>query len=182
MENLVPKEWDVSESVITPMASAIQYGNGVRWVVDQQRLEISREHDIPFRKHTQNQIYDLAVSYVKKLPHIPYRGLGLNYVVSIMHEDPLQWLTNRFLHIDIPDVELYMMPRFTTRLDDMTLNLSLGRGNVRREGTPTSSVVIDCNLHNDGPFKVDPLCDTICRWSDDQDRIATVLGKILGVL
>lgn len=179
-EGIVPKEWAVRETIITPAASTVQYANGIRWLVDQQRLEISRELDVALHEYADSQIHDLAVSYVKKLPHVPYRSLGLNCTVSVMREDPLQWLTDRFLSVDLPDVKMHMMPRFTADLDGAVLNLRMNGGDVMRDGGNKSSVVIDCNLHSDGPFKADSLCDAIRRWVDDQDRIAVVLGKILG--
>lgn len=180
-EGIVPKEWAVRETIITPAASKVQYANGIRWLVDQQRLEISRELDVEFHEYADNQIHDLAVSYVKKLPYVPYRSLGLNCTVSVMREDPLQWLTDRFLSVDLPDVKIHMMPRFTIGLDDAVLNLLINGSDVVRDGNNKSSVVIDCNLHNAGPFKADSLCDAMRRWANSQNRIAVVLGKILGV-
>ena len=64
MHHIVPKEWSVVETVVTPMLSVIRYANGIKLQVDRQRLEIAEECDLPFRDYTSDLLYKLAVSYV----------------------------------------------------------------------------------------------------------------------
>ena len=112
MHHIVPKEWSVVETVVTPMLSVIRYANGIRLQVDGQRLEIAEECDLPFRDYTSDILYKLAVSYVNKLPHVPYRGLGINYTVSVINQDPTRWITKRFLKFDPWDgVSVITLPK-----------------------------------------------------------------------
>ena len=181
MHKIVPKEWNVIKAIVTPGISIIEYENGIQWTIDQQRLRISQEHDAPFSRYGDSRVYDLADTYVETLPHVPYRSLGLNCVLSIVREDPSEWITDRFLKIDRQDADLRMMPRLSMSLGDMTLNLSLDAGDAKREGSLVSLVIIDCNLHRNGPFDAESLRGAIRQWRDAQNQIAAKLYMLLGV-
>ncbi len=180
MEKIVPKEWNIAKNIITPAVSVIEYTNGTKWLVDQQRLEITEKCDSPFQEYEDSQVHDLATSYVKKLPYVPYRSLGLNYTLSIIREDPLRWLTERFLKVDPYGGKLYMMPRFTMDLGGVQLNLNFGSGSMSHgQDSPASSIIINCNLHHGGQSSSDSICDKIHRWTDSRKNIASVLDNIL---
>ena len=181
MHKIVPKEWKVLETITTPGISTIEYENSIQWTIDQQRLSITQEHDAPFREYGDSKVYDLADTYIGILPHVPYSGLGLNCVLSVAREDPSRWITDKFLKINLPDTDLRMMPKLSMSLGDVTLNLSLGAGDAKREGSSVSSVIIDCNLHRNGPFDAEPLRNAIRQWKDTQNQFTAKLDMILGV-
>ena len=179
-EKIVPTEWIIKEAITTKTLARIKYSNGIQWTVDQQRLEITEKCDLLLQEHNSSQIHDLARLYVEKLPHVPYRGLGLNCIVSIIHEEPRRWLTQQFLKASSLSEKLYMAPRFTMDMEEAILNLNFGYERMSHDkSSPANSVIIDCNLHHDGPFDPASLRDKIDRWTDRQKKIASVLDDIL---
>ena len=180
VHSIVPKEWSVVETVVTPMLSVVRYANGIKFQVDGQRLEIVEECDLPFRKYTSDRLYKLAISYVDTLPHVPYRGLGINYTVSVVRQDPLQWITKRFLKLQPWSEEFYMTPRFSVGMREATLNLGIHSKELLREGNSQNLVVVDCNIHYGEQLGAASLCDKIRGWTNEKERIADALDRILG--
>lgn len=181
-QGIVPSDWTPIQAITTPPVSVVHYDNGIQWVVDQQRLSVTEECESPFRENY--RVHSLANKYVDKLSHVPYRSLGLNCIVSIIREQPRKWLTQRFLRPgtwtdDPPELEL--MPRFTVELDGRVLRLAFDVGKLPR-GNGTSqenAVMIDCNLHHEGPLNSDDLRTAMGRWADGQRLIVSLLDKLL---
>ena len=181
-EDIVPNGWQVKETVTTPAVSILKYSNGVRWTVDQDRLIIIEDCDLPFQQNDENKVHKLASAYIEKLQHTPYRSLGLNCRVSILHKNPIQWITEQFLKKSLHSHELFMLPRFTMNVDDATLSLQFDAGwAIRNRIKNTSSVLIDCNLHYNGPFdSASLLQNKISQWVKSKNIISSQLDKILG--
>lgn len=182
-EEIVPSNWDVVDAISTPAVSVVNYKNKINWTVDQQRLQVAKEYDLPFQEYTDTDIQDRAALYVEKLPRVPYVSLGINCHVSITRENPLQWLKERFLKPGSWDKRLYIMPRFTINLDDKSiLNLSMDSGRPSQgKGGQHSSVTVDCNLYYGGPFEsVSQIRSIMSQWPNSKKKISTILNGILG--
>lgn len=180
MHDIVPKEWDVIETTVTPMLAVVQYANGIGLQEDEHRLQIVENCDLPFGEYASNRLRDLASSYVKILPHVPYSGLGFNYTVSVIRQDPSRWINERFLKFDPWDKEFHMMPRFSVDMSEATLNLSMHSQKVSRKGSSQESVIVDCNLHYEGQFDAAVLHTKIHKWGAERVRIVNALDKVLG--
>lgn len=180
LHDIIPEEWTVTETLVTPLLSVIQYDNGIRLQVHGRRLEISKECDLPLCDYTDDWLYGIATSYVDILSYMPYQGLGVNYTVSVVYQNPSEWITKRFLKFAPWDEKFYMTPRFSIDMTGAKLNLDIHSKEVSRKGDSYSSVVVDYNLHYDGPFDTASLCDRIHGCTDNKRQIADVLGKILG--
>lgn len=177
--NIVPNEWDVVETVSTPAVSVIKYRNGIQWVVDQRRLDISKDYDMPFQDQIDNEMHRLVASYVKVLPHVPYKDVGFNCRVSIANDDPLQWMTAKFLKIKSHSKDISLVPRFMIKIDDSILNLSFNNRIAQPGGKMTKSVIIDCNHHFSGPFSFNDLQNILSGWENTKKIIATRLAEVL---
>lgn len=121
---------------------------------------------------------------MEKLPHVPYRSLGLNCEISLSREDPQQWLIDQFLKSDIllkHDLNILgMVPKFTLAMDDALLHVTLSGGNAQRGVDKSeSAVIIDCNLHFEGPLNSVELREEIQQWPSSQDSIVSVLKRLL---
>ena len=177
---IVDRKWNTTETISTPAVSVIQYNNGIRWMADQERLDISKEYNMPFTDEQEDRTHHLAASYVQKIPHVPYRAIGLNCVVSIEKREPLQWITREFLKPERLCSNMEMIPRFIIKTDKATLNLSFGGKTVLRNGKETPSIVIDCNLHHGGPFaSVEDMRRVLPGWEHVKNNIASKLNEIL---
>lgn len=176
---IVPKEWGVTETTVTPLLAAVQYDNGIMLQEDERRLQIVEKCDLSLQKYTSSRLRSIVSAYVKILQHVPYRGLGFNYTVSVIRQDPSGWINEWFLKFDPWDKEFHMMPRFSVNMGEATLSLSVYGQKTSCKGSSQDSVVVDCNLHCGVQFDASSLRDKIQRWGDEKGRIADVLDRIL---
>ena len=179
---IVPPNWTVAEAVTTPQVSFVRYENEIQWTVDQSRLTVTEKCESPFRRDY--VVYELVNAYLAKLPHVSYRSLGLNYVVSTKHDNPARWLTQRFLKPGAwvegkPDI-VGLKPNFAVDAGDATCNLMLSEGSIQNpEGGQEKAVIINGNMHHAGPLDADGLCVAIRRWPERQDFVISALNKLL---
>jgi len=178
--NIVPEEWTTEDFVNTPLLSHIKYDNGVSWLMDSQRLVISKECNMPFHEYDDSVIYDLAGSYVKILPHTQYANLWFNYSIRATHHDPHRWFSERFLKPGPwNDDGLFLVPGFTMRMDKADLNIYFRIPPNAEAG----SYMINCNIHHAGPFESDlPIRDKLLEWTDYKVVIISKLDRLLGGL
>ena len=175
LHKIVSADWAVAETLTTPPISVVKYTNGVAWTVDQSRLTVTEACGPAFANHYKS--HTLVAAYLKQLPHVPYRGLGLNCQVSTLQHDPQRWLVERFavdwLRAD-PRVR-GMKPVFALDAEDAVCNITFTEG-ARDDGP---CVVVDCNLHHPGPLDVGGLNTAIARWAERQEFIVSTLDTLL---
>ncbi len=182
-EGIVPREWEFEDAIATPPFSVLRYSNGIQWIVEQSKLIVTEMPESSFQD--KYLVHELASTYLEKLPHVPYRSLGLNCELSIGCENPQHWLKQQFLNPDIPfDVNLNtlsIVPKESLGTSEAQLHLTFNVRDVER-GTadPKSSVVIDCNVHHEGPLDSSGLRTEIQQWPNAQGHIVSVLSKLLG--
>ena len=183
---IVPENWEPGDVITTPQFSNLQFQNGIAWTVDQSKLTVVDTCESVFRTDYRARAYDLVASYLRVLPHVPYRSLGLNFVVTIRRDDPLNWLTERYLRDDfrllrLPN-RLTMVPRFTIPVDDGILcSLSLEAGTSQLDGSHSQPAVIaNCNVHHEGIRDTDLICQAINQWPKRQEFVTVILNQLLG--
>ena len=180
---IVPSDWMVTEAVTTPPVSIVQYDNGIQWTVDQSNLTVTETCESLFRDNY--HVYELVRAYLSKLPHVPYRSLGLNCVVSLKQEQPAKWLIQRFLKLGAwlegqPEL-VGLEPRFILDAGDAMCNLSLREGAVQspNDANQESAVIATVNMHHAGPLDADGLTEAINQWSQRQRFVISALDKLL---
>ena len=94
-QEIVPANWEVAEAVTTPAVSLVRYRNGMQLVVDEGKLTVVENCKSSFQD--EYLVHTVVNAYLKKLPHVPYRSLGLNCRVVMRQEGPQDWLMHRFL-------------------------------------------------------------------------------------
>lgn len=184
-KEIVPSDWTVTEAITTPQVSFVRYENEVQWVVEQAKLtvaEATKEYESPFRDDY--LVYELVKAYLAILPHVPYRSLGLNCVVSIKQDEPRQWLTQRFLKpgpwLEGDSKVLGMAPKFTLDADNAVCDLSFSEGQTTSpQGESETAVIINSNVHHAGPLDADGLCMAIDHWPEKQNFVISALDKFL---
>ena len=172
---IVPADWSVAETLTTPPMSVVKYTNGIAWTVDQSRLIVTEDCGPAFRD--QYESHALVTTYLERLPHVPYRELGLNCQVSTLQDDPQRWLIERFAVDwlrDDPQVR-GMRPAFALNAEDAVCNITFAK--ATRDDSPC--VAAECNLHHPGPLDVDGLRAAIARWAERQRFIVSTLGRLL---
>ena len=172
---IVPEDWTVAETLTTPPVSVVRYTNGMAWTVDQSRLTVTENCGPAFGDHYDS--HDLVNAYLNKLPHVPYRVLGLNCRVPTLQSDPRRWLVERFAVDwlrDDPQVS-GMRPAFALDAGDAVCNITFDE--ATSDAGPC--VVAECNMHHQGPLNADGLRAAIGRWQERQRFIVAALAKLL---
>ena len=181
-KEIVPEGWEVSETITTPSVSVVSYRQGIQWRVDQSKLNVVENCESSFRDNY--RVYGLVNAYLAKLPHVPYRSLGLNCVVSIKQSDPEQWLTQQFLQsgpwLEGEPKVLGMEPKFSLDAGDAVCNLSFNGGqSTPPQGEPETAVIVSSNVHHAGPLDANELHMAIDHWPEKQDFVISALDKLL---
>ena len=172
---IVPADWTVAETLTTPPVSVVKYKNGVEWSVDQSRLTVAEKNGPAFVDSY--RVHQLVIEYLRKLPHVPYRSLGLNCQVSALQTNSQRWLIERFAANWLSEERtvLGMTPKFALDAGDAVCHISVA--DAPKDG---KRVVLDCNMHHQGPLGVDGLCGAIERWPERQRFIGAALAMLLG--
>ncbi len=77
---IVPEEWIVTDTLVTPPVSQVTFENGMQFLVEENRLHfrINQPRDFPWAE----KLPQAAVAYMQLLPHVNYGGVGLNFVYT----------------------------------------------------------------------------------------------------
>lgn len=179
---IVPKDCMVNEAISTPVVSMIKYSNGVNWSIDQDQLSVTSKCDVPFSQNENSQVHNWLHRYVKVLPHTPYSKLSLNCIISIINNEPDQWIIQHLLASKLHTKVQSVRPQFLVKENDKVLIFAFRAGQISRGNKDKiKSVIINCNIHHTGPFdSIKLLQDKILGWPDYKDIISHQLTKFLG--
>ena len=131
-----------------------------------------------------SHVHQIAGRYVSKLPHVPYKAVGLNCRVSMQRQNAAAWLKSRFLKTgkwlsSAPRV-LDAMLKLQLEAPNAICNLTLQSGKVELpEIEPERAVVIDCNFHYEGPFNVKQIKTIVGSWPNEEVFLLRALSKLL---
>lgn len=148
----------------------------VRVRVDHSRLEVTE-----LRKEAafadEYKAYEVAESYVSKLPHVPYQEVGLNWHITMEKENPNKWLMDRFLK---PGKWLVSDPRVVgskliLQLNGATAicNMEFAKGTVEPE-----AIAVNCNFHYKGPLSAEDINGALRSWPACQEFLKKALDKL----
>lgn len=179
---IVPPEWEPAEAITTPPVSSVRYPQGIHWIVGQSNLTVTENCESPFRDDY--LVYEIICKYLGHLPHVNYRDLGLNCVVSRKQNLPEEWLTERFLRpgtwSEYGQESPRMVPRFILNSGAVVCNLSFDAGAVTLSGGKSNpAVIVNVNMHHRGPLDVGDLRMAIGRWKERQEFVISALDKLL---
>ena len=120
-------------------------------------------------------VHELVSSYLEKLPHVPYRSLGLNCEVVVSEPEPRRRLVERFgaSWLGTESVVLGMTPRFA--LDAGGPVCYIG---IEEMLDSPNECLAKCNVHHQGPLGADGLCKAIERWPERQDFVVETLTTL----
>ncbi len=184
INDLVPPEWDVEETLTTPPVAYVQFRNGPRVQVTEDRLEVRKNIRGPFPADL--PVYGIASGYTKILKHVPYTAIGLNWGVSYICETSGSWLIKHFLAKEpwICQEPAPLSCKLTIGVvtDDFRCNLEFSPGKRQAEGELSlDAVVVNCNFHHqpDTPMSFAHISDIIGSWRKRQDFFCTQLDRFL---
>ena len=180
---IVPESWEVTEAVTTPAVSLVRYRNGIQLIVDERKLTVVEDCKSSFQD--EHLAHRVVIDYLKKLPHVPYRSLGLNCKVSMRQENPQNWLMQRFLKSGDwfrgEPIVRSLVPRFAIKAgDDAECFFTFTPEQVRiGQNESGTAVIADCNVHHAGPLDAASQQAAIARWPERQRFVIEALNMFL---
>lgn len=184
---VIPPEWGTPTLLGAPSPRQLQFSNGVRVEIAPTRVSFHEPCDKPFGAATaeDDSLSLAAQSWVREMPFVPYRHLGLNVVVSGLRQQPHRWIMNRFLRRGVVSEVPYALNGFTAQfafaLDAARCLVNLEAGNIQvHDGKPHDAILLRCNVHHTEIGTVEALDTAIGHWPRRQRQVAGVLDQILG--
>lgn len=177
---IMPDRSKIDQSVQASGGCEVSYSNGMRIAVNPQRAIIGNEYDEPLKECLNDEVHALAVKFIKMHNDVVYRAVGLNCTIALPHNDPLRWMTQKFLKAKAPPANVSMTPQFAIKTGKAALLLAFASVEESRNGDLKRFVGVDCNHHHSGPFKTDAdLLRTVTDWRGTRDTVLSRLGEVL---
>lgn len=183
INGIVEEKRKVVEALTTPPVSIVRYEDGLSITFELQKLQILQPTPVTFADDWEAP--KIAVNFVKALPHVLYKAVGLNWIGVLTHSDPSNWLKERFVNpgpwnnkkLPLQSVGI----SFTYPFDnENSCNLRLETGEVRDfSGTLESGIAVNANYHHDVKDEADAACKAIKRWKSRQKHLIRLLKIIL---
>jgi len=81
---IVPEEWVIIDTLVTPPVSQVTFENGMQFLVEENRLHfrVNQPVDFPWVE----KLPQATLEYMQLLSHVNYGGVGLNFVYT--SDDP----------------------------------------------------------------------------------------------
>lgn len=147
---IVPEDWQIRDIVVTPPFSQILYENGVQFVVEINKLQVKVNNPDLFS--WEKELPAMASKYLEVLPHVTYRGVGINfvYVLEALPENPFGLLLqdgpwrHREGGLSGAAIELHyreQQPQFNVKMERKATSEQIG------ESLPC--LVFNVNFHQD---------------------------------
>jgi hypothetical protein len=146
-QQIVPSDWQISEApVCTPPFSIVKYANGIVFTAESNKLMILA--NVP---NDGALLPDLALKYVKTLPHVHYSAVGINIAGCVKCDSAETWLLARFVRSG-PGNDAQLRPsavglKLVYPVEGGTCNLSLDAGSVQLESERVDGLIIGGNYH-----------------------------------
>lgn len=177
---MMPDRSEIVQSGQVPGACDVRYSNGVRITVNQQRVSIGNEYDEPLKECLNDEVHTLAAEFVKAYSDMAHQAVGLNCSIILPHNDPLRWMTQKFLKAKSPPTNVSMVPRFAIKTGKAVLSLEFASVEESHNGQRKRFVGVDCNHHYGGPFKTNAdMLHIVKGWRDTRDTVLLRLGEVL---
>lgn len=171
-EGIVPPHLEVAEPPVCVAALAlVKFKGGLTFLVDPVKLQVSDTS--PPAEANVSLAPGCAERYLRALPHVQYKAVGLNFTALLDATDPEHELIDRFLKPGPWNAGQQVLGSMGVRLVypvgglAKSLQLSLDPGTVNKEGVGTArGIIVGGNYHSDlsGDRSVDQAVGVISRF------------------
>jgi hypothetical protein len=151
-QQIVPEYWEPTEPPIcTPPLSIVKYPEGIVFTAEVNKFQVLKSP--PTVDLRESKLPEYVSKYVRMLPHVPYRAVGINLGAVIPSPTPEAMLIERFLRhgpwSSSPLTLAQLHLRFVYPLEGGVLNLSCGPGKSPESflGGVASGVIVQGNYH-----------------------------------
>jgi hypothetical protein len=150
-QEIVPIGWDLAEKpVCTPPFSIVKYKNGIIFNVESNKFQLVDNN--PPEHFASSRAPELALKYIRKLPHVRYTAVGINFAGFIAMPAPETRLIDRFLKSGPWNDSNHKLNalglHFVYSVSQGILNLRCDPGMVKRNSeADRSAIILSANYH-----------------------------------
>jgi hypothetical protein len=187
---IVPEEgWEAEKILATDVFSQVAFKNGIVITVEPQKI-IFLDND-PSRSISEPALDDIAISYIKKLPHVTYTAVGINFKYVVFFKDKeeaerfvLDKIVSPGSWKDISGGLHSANLKFIYQVDGGVLNLSIDPAAFQKAGQPEVKdiIAISANFHRDIPKEPESIIkrieEIIRGWERDRDSLVKMIETI----
>jgi hypothetical protein len=188
LNGIVPKEWEVADTLTTPQLAVVRYVNGISVTVEHNKLQVVDLGDSPAPQNS--RVSTITSKYVETLPHVTYVAVGNNFQSLVPVQDPGEFLKRHFLKAGPWDMGLPALEAAGIRLvyavPGGRLVLSFDAGQAEKldgaERVPESVILLNGNFHRDcGAYPAkDEVLGFLSRAGQDYETYRTLVASVLG--
>ncbi len=182
-KQIVPADWIIKSARTSLAESVLQYGNGVQWRMEPERLQIGQYIGGPFQEDY--PIYKPAEAYLSNVS-VPYRTLRLCYSASIKQKNPTLWIAQRFLPSWLGDESepkvFAAIPTLFFEAVDALCQTEIRVGEYRDptgESKPEELVVVNGTFEYGEPMDASTLREAVNHWPEKQMFFISLLERLL---
>lgn len=185
INKIVEGNREVVETVTTPPVSVVRYKDGLSITMEFEKLQI--QQPVPDQLPDACETPQIATSFVRTLPHVSYKGVGLNWLGVVPEDAPADWLKKRFVTPGPWNNKQFLLDSvgivFTYPLTaNSRCNVRLEAGEIRDfRGKTEGGVTVNANYHHDIEGGVKETCKAIRQWKSHQDHLIKLLRAIVGI-
>jgi hypothetical protein len=179
--SIVPDDWRVHDVIVSPPFSNILYDNGVQFVVELNKFQV-RVNNPDLVDPVQN-LPRMVTKYLRVLPHVAYRGVGINFVCivkdqerdivrSLLKDGPWLDFNGGVGRAAIEFMYRGGQPRFSVKIEQAP-------GDDPGQSESSSGIVFSANFHHDFEPDADQArVEYISAIKDCEDRFMDYLKSL----
>lgn len=166
--------------ICTPPISQVSYIEGISVLAELEKLQFIdiKQERIPF----DSPISEIAIKYIKTLPHVKYTAVGLNFKAPYHCKDKefaLSFLPNKFLKDGIWNSYGDHLPmvglKFIYQLKNIRCTINMDTGSISRPNEPSQHVIgITANYHLDSTG-MDEIISFIDNWKMQYNHFSKIV-------
>lgn len=169
-------------AVSTPVFSQVRFKNGVAVTADSDRVVFSMSRP-PGESILPPKI---ARSYLRQIPHAPYRAIGVNSKFFVRSADRAQGvsasLRNRGAWMSFKDVMPEVALKFTYTYNDRTINLEVADARLGEGDETLQGQMFQANVHRDltesnTKSRNERINSILDAWKRDLDDVGLLIDR-----
>jgi hypothetical protein len=181
---VVPADWQLSEEPIcTPPISLVKYATGVNFTVETNKFQVLDERR---GSADDSRAPDLAIKYIRALPHVRYTAVGINFLAVAPTENATRVIRDRFITstawtaAGIEPMGVGVKLAYAVSPAVFRLTLDPGEGRFADGRPPLEGVVASGNFHADAPG-LDACAEAIGLFGKSLVTFQQTVGHLLGL-
>lgn len=179
-QKIVDPSFTLSNAICTPPVAQVSYKEGITIMAEFEKLQFTDADTkrIPF----ESPITDIALNYIKALPHVRYTAVGINFVSHYLCKDRATaagLLPAKFLKegkwASYGDTAPFVGIKFTYLVGNIRCTINFDTTDaIRTNEAPISVIAITANYHIDSA-NIEEISAIITNWKTQYKHFSNIV-------